>query len=57
MDPEVKKKALRMINYGMYVLTSKDGDQLDAATVNWVTHASFNPPPGGRRRQEGFRFL
>ena len=44
MDPEVKKKTLRMINYGMYVLTSKDGDQLDAATVNWVTQASFNPP-------------
>lgn len=44
MDPDVKKKALRMINYGMYVLTSKSGDKIDAATVNWVTQTSFNPP-------------
>lgn len=44
MDPDVKKKALRMINYGLYVLTSKDGDKVDAATVNWVTQASFSPP-------------
>lgn len=44
MDPDAKKKALRMINYGLYVLTSKDGDRVDAATVNWVTQASFAPP-------------
>jgi flavin reductase (DIM6/NTAB) family NADH-FMN oxidoreductase RutF len=45
MDPALKKTALRMIPYGLYVLTAegKDG-QVAAATVNWVTQASFEPP-------------
>ena len=45
MDPASKKIALRMIPYGLYVLTAegKDG-QVAAATVNWVTQASFEPP-------------
>ncbi|MGD9765631.1 MAG: flavin reductase family protein [Candidatus Binatia bacterium] len=45
MDPNAKKTALRMIPYGLYVLTgqTKDG-AVAAATVNWVTQASFQPP-------------
>ena len=45
MDKDAKKTALRMIPYGLYVLTaeSKDG-KVAAATVNWVTQASFQPP-------------
>jgi flavin reductase (DIM6/NTAB) family NADH-FMN oxidoreductase RutF len=45
MDNDAKKTTLRMIPYGLYVLTaeSKDG-KVAAATVNWVTQASFNPP-------------
>ena len=45
MDNDAKKTALRMIPYGLYVLTgeSKDG-KVAAATVNWVTQTSFNPP-------------
>jgi len=45
MDPNAKKTALRMIPYGLYVLTAqgKDGS-IAAATVNWVTQASFAPP-------------
>jgi flavin reductase (DIM6/NTAB) family NADH-FMN oxidoreductase RutF len=45
MDPTAKKTALRMIPYGLYVLTAqgKDGG-IAAATVNWVTQASFAPP-------------
>lgn len=45
MDETAKKTALRMIPYGLYVLTaeSKDG-RVAAATVNWVTQASFAPP-------------
>ncbi len=45
MDANAKKTALRMIPYGLYVLTaeSKDG-RVTAATVNWVTQASFQPP-------------
>lgn len=46
MDNDVKKTALRMIPYGLYVLTaqSQDGARVAAATVNWVTQTSFNPP-------------
>lgn len=45
MDSDAKKTALRMIPYGLYILTgeTKDG-QAAAACVNWVTQASFNPP-------------
>ncbi len=46
MDEAVKKTALRMIPYGMFVLTTraKTGPEVGAATVNWVTQASFTPP-------------
>lgn len=44
MDADAKKTALRMIPYGLYVLTAQKGDQVAAATVNWVTQASFEPP-------------
>jgi flavin reductase (DIM6/NTAB) family NADH-FMN oxidoreductase RutF len=45
MDANAKKTALRMIPYGLYVLTAQDGDgAVAAATVNWVTQASFQPP-------------
>jgi flavin reductase (DIM6/NTAB) family NADH-FMN oxidoreductase RutF len=45
MDPAMKKTALRMIPYGLYVLTAESADgQVAAATVNWVTQASFEPP-------------
>lgn len=45
MDENAKKTALRMIPYGLYVLTAVGADdEIAAATVNWVTQASFNPP-------------
>ncbi|MCL4318357.1 MAG: flavin reductase, partial [Firmicutes bacterium] len=44
MDQESKKKSLRMLTYGLYVLTVKDGDAIAAGTVNWVSQASFTPP-------------
>ena len=45
MDADTKKMALRMIPYGIYVLTAKDSDGgIAAATVNWVTQTSFDPP-------------
>lgn len=45
MDQNDKKTALRMIPYGLYILTgqTKDG-QIAAATVNWVTQTAFEPP-------------
>jgi flavin reductase (DIM6/NTAB) family NADH-FMN oxidoreductase RutF len=45
MDANAKKTALRMIPYGLFVLTAKGKDDaVAAATVNWVTQASFTPP-------------
>ncbi len=45
MDPNAKKTTLRMIPYGLYVLTAAHQDgRVAAATVNWVTQASFEPP-------------
>ncbi len=45
MDPTAKKTALRMIPYGLYVLTAEtDEGEVGTATVNWVTQASFEPP-------------
>jgi len=45
MDQDAKKTALRMIPYGIYVLTADDGNgNIAAATVNWVTQTAFAPP-------------
>ena len=44
MDDAAKKTALRMIPYGLYVLTAESGGQIAAATVNWVTQTAFAPP-------------
>src|SRR5262245_30100284 len=45
MNPDHKKTVLRMIPYGIYVLTSDDGKgNISAATVNWVTQTAFTPP-------------
>jgi flavin reductase (DIM6/NTAB) family NADH-FMN oxidoreductase RutF len=44
MDPEPKKTALRMITHGLYLLTVKDGTQLNASSVSWVSQSSFDPP-------------
>ncbi|HXQ53185.1 MAG TPA: flavin reductase family protein [Stellaceae bacterium] len=45
MNADAKKIALRMIPYGIYVLTADDGKGgIAAATVNWVTQSAFAPP-------------
>jgi len=45
MDQKAKKTALRMIPYGLYVLTGETQDgRVAAATVNWVTQTAFSPP-------------
>lgn len=45
MDEDAKKTSLRMIPYGIYVMTAETPDgKTAAATVNWVTQTSFNPP-------------
>jgi flavin reductase (DIM6/NTAB) family NADH-FMN oxidoreductase RutF len=45
MNADAKKIALRMIPYGIYVMTVDDGKGgIAAATVNWVTQTAFAPP-------------
>jgi flavin reductase (DIM6/NTAB) family NADH-FMN oxidoreductase RutF len=45
MNNDAKKTVLRMIPYGIYVLTADDGKGgIAAATVNFVTQSSFAPP-------------
>ena len=44
MDVRVRKKTLRMLSNGVYVLTSRDAERYGAATVSWVSQASFKPP-------------
>lgn len=44
MDPEVRKRTLRLITYGLYVLTAADGEEVAAGTINWLSQASFQPP-------------
>ncbi len=45
MDNQAKKTALRMIPYGLYVLTAQARNgEVTAATVNWVTQTAFDPP-------------
>ena len=45
MNTDSKKTVLRMIPYGIYVLTADDAKgNVAAATVNWVTQTAFAPP-------------
>ena len=43
MDPAARKTALRLIPYGLYVLTVT-GEQPASGTINWVSQMSFEPP-------------
>ena len=45
MNEDAKKTALRMIPYGLYILTAEGQDgSVAAATINWVTQTAFAPP-------------
>jgi flavin reductase (DIM6/NTAB) family NADH-FMN oxidoreductase RutF len=44
MDPKTKQKALRLLTNGLYVITSRSADSYGAATITWVSQASFKPP-------------
>ena len=60
MDEQAKKTALRMIPYGLYVLGTKQGDEVGASTINWLTQVSFKPPllaMGVRSDGAAFRHL
>jgi flavin reductase (DIM6/NTAB) family NADH-FMN oxidoreductase RutF len=44
MDEAAKKTAQRMIPYGLFVVSTRDGDAVNAFAANWLTQASFTPP-------------
>lgn len=44
MDAKAKKETLRLLTNGVYVLTSRNGDDYGVATVTWVSQVSFQPP-------------
>ncbi|NMP22706.1 flavin reductase family protein [Sulfobacillus harzensis] len=44
MDAQIKKTALRLFTYGLYIGTSGTGADVAAGTINWVSQASFQPP-------------
>jgi len=44
MDESAKKTTLRMIPYGLFVVTTKHEGEVGAATINWMTQVSFQPP-------------
>jgi flavin reductase (DIM6/NTAB) family NADH-FMN oxidoreductase RutF len=44
MDPNLRKKALRGLTYGLYVVTSRSGEECAASTVTWLAQCSLEPP-------------
>ena len=44
MDLEAKKKALRKMVHGVYVIGAKQEAALNVFTATWVTQVSFKPP-------------
>jgi len=44
VNNDAKKTVLRMIPYGIYVLTADSEGTIAASTVNWVTQSAFTPP-------------
>lgn len=43
MNPEAKKKALRSMVHGVYVIGVRDGEKRNAFTATWATQVSFQP--------------
>lgn len=44
MDAVIRRKTLRLLSNGVYIITARDGDLFGAATVTWLSQASFKPP-------------
>ncbi len=43
MSDDKIKDALKMMPYGFYAFTSKNGDDVNAMVVNWVSQMSYEP--------------
>ena len=44
MDSDTRKRVLRSLSNGMYVITGQSSAGFGAATVTWLTQTSFEPP-------------
>ena len=44
MDEDTKRKVLRKLPYGMYVMTASAGGDVAASTLTWLSQCSFGPP-------------
>ena len=44
MNSQLRKRTLRLLSNGVYVITSSDGSGYGAATTTWVSQASVKPP-------------
>lgn len=44
MDTETRKRVLRKLTYGLYIVTAQTGDEVAAAAISWLSQASFTPP-------------
>jgi flavin reductase (DIM6/NTAB) family NADH-FMN oxidoreductase RutF len=44
MDTAIKKQALRMFTYGLYIVMCREGEDINGFTANWLTQVSFEPP-------------
>jgi flavin reductase (DIM6/NTAB) family NADH-FMN oxidoreductase RutF len=43
MSDDVIADALKLMPYGFYGITSRNGDDVNAMVANWLTQASFSP--------------
>ena len=44
MEAETKKRVLRKLTYGMWVIAAAAGDDVEASSITWVMQGSFKPP-------------
>ena len=44
MNEKYRQQSLRMLSYGVYILSSVNEGEYCVATITWVSQASFEPP-------------
>ena len=47
----LRRRVLRSLPYGLYVVGSRAGDRRNAMTLNWATQLAFEPKLRGHRRR------
>jgi flavin reductase (DIM6/NTAB) family NADH-FMN oxidoreductase RutF len=60
MDADVRRRTLRRIPYGLYIVTTSHDGKWNGFTGSWLTQASFEPPLlalGVRRDSGSFRMI